>query len=302
MNNKSLLDAFASLKEHVSSASEKSEGRFKDVLKLEVGKTYTVRLLLNTKSPKDTVFHYYFRGWKSVVDGKYRSFLSPLTFGQPDPIDVEFWKLFKGDNAELKKLAKECINRKENWYVNCYVIDDPTHPENNGTVKILKMGAKIYDKYNAAINGTDAEDFGPRIFDLSENGCNLKIEVTKNDGGFASYEMSRFTMPRKIDGMTVEKMQEVYSQMHDLTAIEPVRTEEELIEALNVHFYGNVSKASKDLKKEDTKKSQSAPKTEEKKESPSESDVAVESTQKTSSQKHSSNNDDIDSFLDSLKS
>jgi hypothetical protein len=68
---------------------------YKDILKLEVGKTYTVRLLPNTKTPADTFFHYYLNGWQSFATGQFVSAVSLQSFGERDPIQEERYRILR---------------------------------------------------------------------------------------------------------------------------------------------------------------------------------------------------------------
>lgn len=206
---------------------------YKDILKLEVGKTYTVRLLPNTKSPADTFFHYYLNGWQSFATGQFVSAVSLQSFGERDPIQEERYRILRlGTDVEKKKAEK--VNRSEKWMVNAYIIDDPTNPENNGTVKILRYGRQLAKIIDEAMDGEDAAEFGPRIFDLSKGGCNLKVKVEKQ-GEYPSYVSSRFTSPVDL-GLSEAKINELYNSVHDLKKIAGVKTADELRELWEEHF------------------------------------------------------------------
>lgn len=206
---------------------------YKDIMKLEVGKTYTVRLLPNSKSPENTFFHYFLNGWQSFATGQFVSAVSLQSFNERDPIQEERYRILRlGTDAEKKKAEK--INRSEKWMVNAYVIDDPTNPTNNGSVKIIRYGRQLAKIIDEAIDGEDASEFGPRIFDLSKEGVNLKIKVEKQ-GEYPSYVSSRFTTPQDL-GLTESKQRELYDSIHDLKKIVGIKTADELRELWNEHF------------------------------------------------------------------
>ena len=85
-------------------AQEKNNSGLSEIMKTEVGNTYTVRLLPFTKDPKKTFFHYYQHGWTSFATGQYVATLSPQTFGERDPIAEERYRLQR-TGTEAEKLA-----------------------------------------------------------------------------------------------------------------------------------------------------------------------------------------------------
>ena len=176
---------FESIKGALASNEEKSSGPA-DILRTEPGNTYTVRLLPFAKDPSKTFFHYYQHGWSSFSTGQYVSAISPQTFGDRDPIAETRYKLYRG-NDEEKQMAGKII-RSEKWLVNVYVVNDPVNPDNNGRVMTLRYGKQLHKVIASAIDGEDASDLGPRIFDLSPNGVNFKVIVEKQ-GDFPTYEV-----------------------------------------------------------------------------------------------------------------
>lgn len=244
--NKSM---FESIKKTLQeNTNKKGNSNFKDFLKTAAGNSYLVRLLPNVDNPDNTFFHYYHYGWNSVSTGQYVEAISPKTWGDPDPIEGERIKLYrnKADKNAIE-LAKN-ISTKERWLVNVYVIDDPVNPENNGTIKILRYGPQLGKIINSAISGEDAEEFGPAVFDLSENGCNfrIKVESTKeNSRTFINYNASRFLRPSAIPNMTPAKSKEVLGSLHDLTSFFTRKSPAELKEMLAVHLYGKDDDKSK---------------------------------------------------------
>jgi hypothetical protein len=234
MTTKYNSNIFDSLKDALS--TKEVENSFKDFLKFEPDKTYIVRLLPNLSDGKRTRFHYYQHIWKSVVTGKTVSTLCPHTYGEKCPIDEYRSKIYSSKNQALIDQSKP-IKRTEKWLYNAYVINDPTNPENNGQVKIINAGSQLQKVIQNAIDGDDAAEFGFRIFDLSENGCNLRIKVDKKAGGFPDYSSSRFVSHSEIEGLV--DADEIYNQVKSLDTIFQAKPYEEIKKLLDVHFFGN---------------------------------------------------------------
>jgi hypothetical protein len=212
-----------------------TQSNLKNIMKFEKDKTYTVRLVPNISQPEKTFFHYYTYDWSSFSTGQYTSIVSPTTFGQKCPMTDTKYRLLRNGNEEEKAKAN-LLRRNERWLVNAYVVDDPTNPENNGTMKIIRYGKQLHKIISDAIDGEGSEDFGPRIFDLSENGVNLKIK-SEQQGDYITYVSSKFTMPRKIEGLAEEKMEDVYNSVLDLTSVIPTKSQDEIVQSLDEHFF-----------------------------------------------------------------
>lgn len=226
---------FESIKDALTKKSSSEGGSFKDFMKLEIGKTYLVRLIPNLANPERTMFHYYHHLWNSVVTNELVSCLCPATYGERCPIDEYRSKIYRNqDKAEIERIKP--IKRNENWLANVYVIKDPTNPENQGQVKILRFGKQLDKIITSAISGDDAEDLGAKIFDLSEKGCNLRIKVETNEGGYPTYVASKFTSPSSLEGDP--DVDEIYNSIKSLDTIFEHKSYDEVAKALNVHFLG----------------------------------------------------------------
>jgi hypothetical protein len=226
---------FESIKEALTKKSSGEGGSFKDFMKLEMGKTYLVRLIPNLANPERTMFHYYHHLWNSVVTNELVSCLCPATYGERCPIDEYRSKIYRNqDKAEIERIKP--IKRNENWLANVYVIKDPTNPENQGQVKILRFGKQLDKIITSAISGDDAEDLGAKIFDLSEKGCNLRIKVEANEGGYPTYVASKFTSPSALEGDP--DLDVIYDSVKALDTIFEHKSYDEVAKALNVHFLG----------------------------------------------------------------
>jgi len=225
---------FQSIKDALASSDSKGSATFNEIMQTKVGNTFTVRLLPFAKDPSKTFFHYYNHGWNSFATGQYVQTLSPQTFGERDPIAEERFKVLRtGSEEEKEKMS--AVRRLEKWLVNVYVIDDPVNPDNNGKVKILRYGKQLQKIITEAIEGEDAEEFGPRIFDLGSDGVNFKIKV-EQQGDFPTYVSSRFTSAGKVD-LSEDQQKDIYEGAFDLTEVFTLKSYDELKDMLNEHYY-----------------------------------------------------------------
>lgn len=223
-----------------ASLSNKKDSSYKEIMKFEPGKTYVVRLIPNVTDPKSTMYHYYHHSWNSLCTGQFVTTLCPSTYGEQCPIDQYVLKTYNTGSAEDKEKIKP-ITRKENWFVNAYVISDPTNPENEGKVKAIRYGKELAKIINAAIDGDDADEFGVKIFDVAE-GCSLKIKCESRTGmggsrAFVTYSASKFMSPSKLEGVDTKKIDAVYELTHELDKFNKPKTYAELQRMLDQHFF-----------------------------------------------------------------
>ena len=224
---------FESIRGALASSEEKSSGPA-NILRTEPGNTYTVRLLPFASDPSKTFFHYFQHGWNSFATGQYVSAVSPQTFGDRDPIGETRYKLYRGNESEKAQAGK--IIRSEKWLANAYIVNDPVNPDNNGTVMILRYGKQLHKVIANAIEGDDAAELGPRIFDLGEGGCNLKIVVEKQ-GDYPTYVSSKFSFPSEIPGMDDEKVKTIHDSVYKLDDTFSVKSYDELKQMVDEHIY-----------------------------------------------------------------
>ena len=228
---------FQSIKDALVSDSKQNNNNYNEIMSCRPGNTYTVRLLPYTPDPGKTFFHYYNHGWVSYATGQYVQNLSPQTFGERDPIAEERYKVLRTGNEEEKE-RMQAVKRLEKWLVNVYVIDDPTKPDNNGKVKMLRYGKQLHKIITEAIEGEDAEEFGPRIFDLGPEGVSLKIKV-EDQGGYPTYVSSRFTTAGKIE-VSEDEQKKLYDNVFNLEEVFTLKSYDELKQMLNEHYYCKV--------------------------------------------------------------
>jgi hypothetical protein len=228
------MSMFESIKGALASSNEAGRSKFSEIMQTKPGNTYTVRLLPDGKSPADTFFHYYNMGWNSFATGQYVQALSPQTFGERCPINEERFRLSRTGNDTEKEKAS-ALRRTEKWLVNVYVVDDPSNPDNNGKVKMLRYGKQLHKIITEAIEGEDAEEFGARIFDLGDDGVNFKIKC-EQQGDYPTYVSSRFTGAGKLN-LSEDQQNDIYGGTHTLKETFPAKSTDELTQMLNEHFH-----------------------------------------------------------------
>ena len=226
---------FDSIKSALAADNDNNKSAIGDILKTPPGNTFTVRLLPYAKDPSKTFFHYYQHGWNSFATGQYTSAISLQTFGERDPIAEERYKILRTGNEEEKEKAKAIV-RSEKWLVNVYVVNDPVNPENNGKVKMLRYGKQIHNIITDAIEGEDAAELGPRIFDLGPDGVNFRVKVEKQ-GDFPTYVSSKFGMPSAIDNLDEDRHNTIYENVFELSSVFSVKSANELKTMMDEHYY-----------------------------------------------------------------
>jgi len=229
---------FESIRSALTKETSNSSNKIKDFLRTEVGNTYTVRLLPFTKDPTKTFLHYYSYGWNSFSTGQLITAVSPTTWNQRDPIAEERYRILRNGTDKEKEKAKGIV-RTERWLVNCYVINDPVNEENNNKVKILRFGRQLHKIIMDAMQGEEAEELGPRIFDLSPKGVNFKIKVEKQ-GDYPTYVSSKFTSPKEVEGLDEDSYSKIYNSVFDLESYLTVKSYDELKDLLSKHYHCNV--------------------------------------------------------------
>ena len=178
-------------------------------------------------------------GWVSFANGQYVQTLSPQTF-ERCPIQEERFRLSRMGTDEEKEKAS-ALRRMEKWLVNVFVVDDPTNPDNNGKVKLLRYGKQLQKIIHEAIEGEDSEEFGAKVFDLGDDGVNFKVKV-EQQGDYPTYVSSRFTGVGKL-GFDEEKQKSIYDSVHNLKEVFTLKSTDELKQMLDEHFHVRDSSA-----------------------------------------------------------
>lgn len=225
----------ASMFESIKDALKKQEAGQKrtDIMRMDTGNTYIVKLIPNIEEAAKTFHHYYSYGWESFANGQFVSNVSPTSFGEADPIAEERSRVYKhGTDAEKDKMKS--VRRAEKWLVNVYVVKDPANEDNNGTVKVLRFGKQLYKIIMDAIEGEEAEEFGDSVFDLSSDTV-LKIKC-EAQGDYPTFVASKFAAVKK-SGLSDDQIDKVFESINDLATVLPVKSYDELKSVLEEHYF-----------------------------------------------------------------
>jgi hypothetical protein len=103
---------------------------------------------------------------------------------------------------------------------------------------ILRYGKQLHKVIASAIEGEDAADLGAKIFDVSPNGCNLKIVVEKQ-GDYPTYVSSKFSFPSEIPGMDDTKAEAAMSNLYKLDEVFTIKGYDELVQMVDEHIAGS---------------------------------------------------------------
>lgn len=223
---------FDSIKESLSKAPTSG---FKDVLKFKPGTSCELRLLPNVKKPADTFHHYYTYGWESFATGQYINVVSPQSVGERCPVSEARYQMRQRGSAEEQEKSQK-VMRREQWLVNAYVINHSEESENNDSVKVLRYGKQLHKIITDAIEGEDSDQFGVKVFDLSENGCSFRVRCDKQ-GDFPTYVASKFIIPAAIPGLKDTDHQKIYDQVISLDTVFPIKSYDEIQEVVNEHLH-----------------------------------------------------------------
>ena len=104
--------------------------------------------------------------------------------------------------------------RRLSYIANIYVVSDPAHPENDGTVRLFKFGKKIFDKISEAMNPEFADETPVNPFDFWD-GANFKLKI-RNVEGYRNYDKSEFAEPSALFDGDDDKLESIYKQEHSL--------------------------------------------------------------------------------------
>lgn len=120
---------------------------------------------------------------------------SLTTIKHNDPLYELNDRLWKSGLDSDKEIARK-QKRRLSYICNILVISDPKHPENNGQVKLFKIGKKIYDMIENKLSPTFEDVPKVKVWDLFE-GANFRIRINQVDG-WPSYGQSEFDAPSEI--------------------------------------------------------------------------------------------------------
>jgi hypothetical protein len=181
------------LEENLNPEDSKKQNKYQDerLWKPELDKTgngYAVLRFLPATSGEDMPW---VRLWSHAFQGPGGWYIenSLTTLGHKDPVSEENTRLWNTGVESDKGIARN-RKRKLSYYANVYVVSDPTHPENEGQIKLFKFGKKIFDKITEAMQPAFEDETPINPFDFWK-GANFKLKIRKVDG-FWNYDKSEF--------------------------------------------------------------------------------------------------------------
>ena len=181
------------LEENLNPEDSKNKNKYQDdrLWKPELDKTgngYAVLRFLPATSGEDMPW---VRLWSHAFQGPGGWYIenSLTTLGHKDPVSEENTRLWNTGVESDKGIARN-RKRKLSYYSNVLIVSDPTHPENEGQVKLFKFGKKIFDKITEAMQPEFEDETPINPFDFWK-GANFKLKIRKVDG-FWNYDKSEF--------------------------------------------------------------------------------------------------------------
>jgi len=151
---------------------------------------------------------------------KYRYFInpSPASIQEDCPASKLWYELGDIGTDEAKALQKE-VSRSTKFISNILVINDPGNPENNGKVFYWKYGVKMFEKFQKALEPTEAQlkvgKKGVELFDPML-GADIVIDAQKV-AGFRNYDGSTIEAPSAAFATEAEADEVVDEKCFDLT-------------------------------------------------------------------------------------
>ena len=134
------------------------------------------------------------------------------TKNQQCPVCEHNNKLWNSGIEANKEIVRK-QKRKLNYIANVYIVNDPKHPENNGTVRLFRFGSKIFDKITEAMNPQFEDETPINPFDFWK-GANFKLKITKV-AGYQNYDKSEFESPSVLSEDD-EELEKIWKQEHSL--------------------------------------------------------------------------------------
>jgi hypothetical protein len=196
-------------------AKESEDERFWKPTRDKTNVAYAVIRFLPNKDQEELSYvkrlsHSYFNesNKKWIIENCPRT--KPGTDYDDCPICQEAYVQYK-DNGGKNIDGNASLSSKTKYVTNILVLEDPQSPQNVGKVFLFSYGAKIHEKFMAAMQPafSDEEPFIP--YDL-DDGRDFKLKVTGN-GRDTNYDKSTFVDTHS----TVKKQDSIVAQLYDLS-------------------------------------------------------------------------------------
>jgi hypothetical protein len=113
-------------------------------------------------------------------------------------------------NKEIVRKQK----RKLSYIANILVVSDPSNPDNEGKIRLLKFGKKIFDKLTEAMKPEFADEIAINPFNFWE-GANFKMKI-RNVEGYRNYDKSEFSSKSALFEGNDEKIEDIWNKEYSL--------------------------------------------------------------------------------------
>jgi len=175
---------------------------------------------------------------------------SLTTLGQKDPVSEYNSQLWNSGIEANKEIARK-QKRRLNYTANVYILKDPAHPENEGSIKLYRFGKKIFDKINDLMNPAFEDESAVNPFDLW-SGANFKMKIRKVEG-YSNYDKSEFdaSSPLLDDDTRMEEIWNTEHSLKELVSEDKFKTFDELKTKLDRVLGLGGAQFSPSVKKED---------------------------------------------------
>lgn len=169
--------------------------------------------------PVVRIFEHSVRVWNKASN-KYRYYIepSPASIGLDCPVSSIYYELGDLGTKEGKE-AQGDVSRSVKFISNILVVNDPANEENNGKIFYWKYGVKLFEKFQQALEPTEAQlKVGKKPIELfdPESGADIMLEVTKN-GNFPDYSGTSIEAPSAAFETEAEMDEAVLEKCYDMT-------------------------------------------------------------------------------------
>ena len=133
--------------------------------------------------------------WKHAAGFSSGTCVANMSEQKGCELNSRLWNSTTDDNSPARKQAR-AQKRRLQYIGNILIVDDPKHPENNGTVRLFEFGKTIFDKIMDKARPTFDDEEPVNVFDYWE-GANFKLRMRQVDG-YPNYDASVFADPAPI--------------------------------------------------------------------------------------------------------
>jgi len=157
----------------------------------------------------------YEHAFKDPKTNKWYIENSRTTLGETDPVseaNSELWNTGIESNKEIARKRK----RNTKYIVNILVVQDAKHPENEGKHFLWKMGPRLFQKIESALNPEFEDEKPINPFDMWE-GANFKVKAREVDKQ-RSYDKSEFDSSSALFDGDDKALEKLWNGLYSLQA------------------------------------------------------------------------------------